>query len=100
MTPEQIKPIMQGEWASIAPELRPSSIKNADGSLKPFYLTRAFKYSTDDTFELAIINSADAYGKVPLVKILIKGHIVWQGDHPIAAGRPNGKFTYGLAYVV
>jgi len=50
MTPEQIKPIIQGEWASIAPEIRPSASKNADGTLKPFYLTRAFKYATDDTF--------------------------------------------------
>lgn len=44
MTPD-IKQFIQGEWASIAPELRPSSIKNADGSLKPFYLTRAFRYA-------------------------------------------------------
>jgi len=76
VTPEQIKQIIQGEWASIAPELRPSAIKNADGSLKPFYLTRAFKYSTDDTFELLVINSADAYGKIPLVRIVIKGHVI------------------------
>jgi hypothetical protein len=100
MTPEQIKQFMQGEWASIAPELRPSSIKNADGSLKPFYLKRAFKYSTDDTFELEVINSADAYGKIPLVRIVIKGHIVWQGEHPIAAGAQKVKFTADMAYEV
>ena len=53
MNAEQIKEYIQGgEWVSIAHELRPSSIKNADGSIKPFYLTRAFKYSADDTFEL------------------------------------------------
>jgi hypothetical protein len=100
MAIEQIKQVMQGEWASIAPELRPSSIKNADGSIKPFYLTRAFKYSADDGFELEIINSADAYGKVPLVKILIKGHIVWQGDHPIAAGAQKVNFIADQAYEV
>lgn len=100
MTPEQIKPIIQGEWTSIAPELRPSSIKNADGSIKPFYLTRAFSYSTDDTFELELINSADPYGKIPLVRILIKGHIVWQGGHPIAAGAHKVKFTADKAYEV
>ena len=100
MTPEQIKQIIQGEWASIAPELRPSAIKNADGSLKPFYLTRAFKYSTDDTFELLVINSADAYGKIPLVRIVIKGHVVWQGDHPIAAGAQKVKFIADTAYEV
>ena len=92
MTLEQIKQFIQGEWVSIAPELRPSSIKNADGSIKPFYLTRRFNTQPDDTFELEIINSADAYGKIPLVRIVIKGHIVWQGDHPIAAGAQKVKF--------
>lgn len=100
MTPEQIKPIIHGEWTSIAPEVRPSSIKNADGSIKPFYLTRTFKYSPDDTFELEIINSADAYGKIPLVRILIKGHIVWQGDHPIAADAQKVKFIADQVYEV
>ena len=100
MTPEQIKPIIHGEWTSIAPEVRPSSIKNADGSIKPFYLTRTFKYSPDDTFELEIINSADAYGKIPLVRILIKGHIVWQGDHPLAADAQKVKFIADQVYEV
>jgi hypothetical protein len=101
MNTEQIKEFIQGgEWVSIAPELRPSSIKNADGSIKPFYLTRAFKYSADDTFELDIINSADAYGKIPLVRIVIKGHIVWQGDHPIAAGAQKVNFIADTAYEV
>jgi hypothetical protein len=100
MTPEQLKQIIQGEWASIAPELRPSSLKNADGSIKPFYLTRAFKYSAGDTFELEVINSADAYGKIPLVRIVIKGHIVWQGDHPIAAGAQKVNFIADKAYEV
>jgi hypothetical protein len=41
MNTEQIQEFMQdGEWVSIAPEIRPSSLKNPDGSLKPFYLTR------------------------------------------------------------
>ena len=101
MNAEQIKEFIQGgEWVSIAPELRPSSIKNADGSIKPFYLTRAFKYSADDTFELEIINSADAYGKIPLVRIVIKGHIVWQGNHPIAAGAQKVNFIVDKAYEV
>jgi hypothetical protein len=100
MTQEQIKQSMQGEWASISPKLRPSSVKNPDGSLKPFYLTRAFKYSTDDTFELEIINSADPYGKIPLVRIKIQGHIFWQGDHPIAAGAQKVKFIADQVYEV
>jgi hypothetical protein len=100
MTVEQLKQFIQGEWTSIAPELRPSSTKNADGSIKPFYLTRAFSYSTDDTFELKVTNFADAYGKIPLVRIVIKGHIVWQGDHPIAAGAQKVKFIADTAYEV
>jgi hypothetical protein len=101
MNADQIKEFIQGgEWVSIAPELRPSSIKNADGSLKPFYLTRSFKYSEGDTFELEIINSADAYGKIPLVRILIRGHIVWQGDHPIAAGAQKVNFIADTTYEV
>jgi hypothetical protein len=101
MNTEQIKEFIQGgEWVSFAPELRPSAIKNADGSLKPFYLTRAFRYAANDAFELDIINSADAYGKIPLVRIEIKGHIAWQGDHPIAAGAQKVKFTADTAYEV
>ena len=101
MNTEQLKALMENsEWVSLAPELRPSTLKNADGSLKPFYLTRAFKYSADDTFELGIINYADAYGKIPLARMLIKGHIVWQGDHPIAAGAQKVNFIADTAYDV
>jgi hypothetical protein len=100
MTPEQIKKSILGDWVSIAPEIRPSIAKNADGSMKPFYLTRAFTYSTGDKFELDVINSADAYGKVPLVKILIKGSMVWQGAHPIAEGAQKVKFVADEAYEV
>ena len=101
MNTAQIKEFMQGgEWVSLTPELRPSTIKNADGSIKPFYLTRAFRYAANDDFELDIINSADAYGKIPLVRIGIKGHIAWQGDHPIAAGAQKVKFTADTAYEV
>ena len=100
MTVEQIKQSILGDWVSIAPEIRPSIAKNADGSMKPFYLARTFKYSAGDKFELAVINAADAYGKVPLVKIVIKGSIVWQGDHPIAEGARKVKFTADGAYEV
>lgn len=100
MTVEQIKQSMKGEWTSIAPELRPSSVKSPDGIIKPFYLTRDFRYSPDDTFELVIVNSADAYGKVPLAKIALKGHIVWQGEHPIAAGAQKVKFSADAGYDV
>ena len=100
MTSEQIKQSMQGEWVSIAPELRPSAVKGPDGSIKPFYLTRDFKYAPDDTFELQIVNSADAYGKIPLVRIVIRGHILWQGDHPIAAAAQKVQFIADTDYEV
>jgi hypothetical protein len=100
MSAEQIKQNILGEWKSIAPEIRPSGTKNPDGSLKPFYLARAFKYNTGDTFELEVINYADPFGKVPLVKMLIKGHTEWQGEHPIAAGAQKVDFTADEAYEV
>ncbi len=100
MTVEETKQTMLGEWVSIAPEVRPSAAKNADGSLKPFYLTRAFKYLPNDKFELQVINYADANGKIPLVKILLKGHIVWEGEHPIAAGAQKVNFIADDTYEV
>ncbi|MVM29957.1 hypothetical protein GO755_07935 [Spirosoma sp. HMF4905] len=100
MTVDQIKQSIQGDWVSIAPEIRPSIGKNADGSMKPFYLTRAFTYLAGDKFELVVVNSADAYGKVPLVRITIKGHIVWQGPHPIATGAQKVDFIADETYEV
>jgi hypothetical protein len=100
MTIEQIKQSMLGQWVSIAPEIRPSIAKNADGSMKPFYLKRDFAYLPGDKFQLDVVNSADPYGKVPLAKISIKGNIVWQGEHPIAQGAQKVKFTADDLYEV
>jgi hypothetical protein len=100
MTVAQTKQSILGNWVSIAPEIRPSIAKNADGSMKPFYLTRNFTYSSGDKFQLDVINSADAFGKVPLVKIGIKGNMVWTGDHPIAAGAQKVNFTADEMYEV
>jgi hypothetical protein len=96
----KIKQAMLGDWASIALEVRPSAGKNADGSLKPFYLKRAFKYLPSDRFELEIVNSADPYGAVPLARIKIAGHMVWQGPHPIASGAQKVDFVADEAYEV
>ena len=95
-----IKQAMLGDWTSIAPEVRPSASKNADGSLKPFYLKRAFKYLPSDRFELEIINSADPNGAVPLVQIKIAGHMLWRGAHPIAPGAQKVDFVADDAYEV
>jgi hypothetical protein len=101
MTTEQTKQFMQGgEWVSIAPEIRPSIAKNPDGSLKPFYLTRKFQYLDGDKFELEVTNYADANGKVPLVKLNLKGNVKWRGDHPIAEGAQKVDFIADEGYEV
>jgi hypothetical protein len=96
----KIKDAMLGDWESIAPEVRPSASKNADGSLKPFYLKRAFQYLPSDRFELEIVNSADPYGAVPLARIKIGGHMLWQGSHPIAPGAQKVDFVADQSYEV
>src|SRR5215475_1569379 len=93
-----VRRAMLGSWESIAPEVRPS--KSPDGSLKPFHLRRAFKYLPSDRFELEIINSADPYGAVPLMRIGIAGHILWRGPHPIAPGAQKVDFVADEAYEV
>jgi hypothetical protein len=101
MNLEQTKQIITGgEWVSIAPEIRPSIARNPDGSLKPFYLSRRFMYKQQDEFQLDIVSSADAYGKVPLMKMSIKGHMKWQGDHPIAEGAQKVDYHADIAYEV
>jgi len=96
----KVKQAMLGNWESIAPEVRPSAAKNPDGSLKPFYLKRAFKYQPSDRFELEIVNSADPYGAVPLARIKIGGHMLWQGPHPIAPGAQKVDFVADESYEV
>ena len=101
MTEEQIKQFIQGgEWVSIAPELRPSISKSATGTIQPFYCSRIFTYSSNDKFECTVINYADANGKIPLMKIVIKGHNIWKGEHPIAKGAYNVDYVADLAYEV
>ncbi|WP_249780243.1 hypothetical protein [Bradyrhizobium sp. dw_411] len=93
-----IKQALLGNWESIAPEIRPS--KNPDGSLKPFYLKRTFRYLPSDRFELDVVNFADPYGAVPLVRIRIGGHMQWQGAHPIAPGAQKVDFLADETYEV
>ena len=100
MNVDQIKQALVGDWVSIAPEVRPSAAKNPDGTLKPFYLKRAFKYVGSDRFELTIVNSADANEAVPLARIDIRGHMVWRGAHPITAGAQKVDFVADEAYEV
>ena len=96
----QIKSALLGDWVSLATEIRPGAAKNADGTLKPLYLKREFKYLNGDRFELTVVNSADPNTAVPLTKIFIKGHMVWQGPHPIAPGAQKVNFVADEAYEV
>eukprot|EP01031_Cornospumella_fuschlensis_P007407 gene7407-9174_t len=98
MTLDDLKTQLVGDWNSLAPELRPSSLKNPDGSLKPFHLKREFRYSAGDRFELTISQYADPFGRVPLARILIRGHMLWRGDHPITAGAQKVDFIADEAY--
>ena len=66
--------------------------------MKPFYVTRTFTYSADGKFSLQMINSADAYGNIPVVKMLLKGHTIWQGEHPIAVGAQKIDYIADEAY--
>ena len=100
MTLDETKRAIAGNWASLAPEVRPSAQRNADGTLKPFYLKREFKALPEDRFELSLVNSADAYGQVPLARILIRGHMLWRGDHSIAPGAQKVDFVADEAYEV
>lgn len=100
MNVEQIKEALVGDWQSIAPEIRPSASKNADGTPKPFYLKREFKYLAGDRFELNIVNSADPNGALPLARLVIRGHMTWRGPHPIAAGAQKVDFVADEGYEV
>lgn len=100
MTTEQIQQAVLGHWASLAVEVRPSAAKNPDGTLKPFYLKREFKALPEGRFELVILNSADAFGKLPLARIAIKGHMHWRGEHAVAAGAQKVDFVADEAYEV
>jgi len=100
MTVDEIRAAIQGgEWVSIAPELRPSQNLVA-GKVQPFFLSRVFRYSPDDKFECTVVNFADPGGKVPLVRIHIKGRIVWQGPHPVASGAQKVDYVADEAYEV
>ena len=100
MNLEQTKQALVGRWVSIAPEIRPSIAKNPDGTLKPFFLQRDFSYAEGDRFELTILNSVDPYGKVPLARMKIAGHMTWREAHPIVNGAFKVDFVADQGYEV
>ena len=97
---EETKAALIGEWTSLATEVRPSALKNPDGTLKPFYLRRDFSYQADNRFELSILNAADANAAVPIARIVIRGHMQWRGPHPVAAGAQKVDFIADEGYEV
>lgn len=100
MTIDQLKDASIGNWESIAVEVRPGNTKNADGTLKPFYLTRNFTFSPGDKFELVIANYSDPFGKMRLAKMFIKGHIQWRGEYPIETRAQKVDFAADEEYTV
>ena len=100
MTTDQLKNTSIGHWESITVEVRPSNTKNADGTLKPFYLRRDFTLLLEDRFELVVINYSDPFGKMPLAKMFIKGHMQWLGEHPVATGAQKVNFAADEDYTV
>jgi len=97
----EIKQAMLGNWESIALEVRPSAAKNPTARSSRFYLRRACQISARPTdFELEIVNSADPYGAVPLARIKIGGHMLWQGSHPVAPGAQKVDFVADESYEV
>jgi len=100
MTLNQIKESSLGHWESIATEVRPGNSKNADGTLKPFYLRRDFTLFHGDKFELVVTNYADPYGKISLAKMAIRGIVEWKGEHPITPGAFKVDFSASEEYTV
>jgi hypothetical protein len=96
LEPNGLKQSLSGTWVSLAPEIRPS--KNPDGSLKPFYLSRRFVYLPENRFQLTVMNYGDPFGRVPIAKIEIEGHMTWRGEHPIAPGAQSVDFVADVAY--
>jgi len=101
MTAEQTKQFIQdGEWESIAVELRPSKDRAGSGNIVPFYIYRTFKFSAGDKFACTVINYADAGGKVPLVKIVIEGRNEWRDANAVAPGAYNVDYVADEAYQI
>jgi len=101
MTPEEIRQVIQGgKWVSITTEVRPSANKSPTGDIQPFYCSRVFTYDPGDRFACTVMSYADPYGKVPLAKIVIKGHVAWRGEHPLAPGAYNLDYIADEAYEV
>jgi hypothetical protein len=98
---QEIKEFIRGgEWVSISTELRPAITKSTAGDINSFYCKRAFRYYAEDKFECTLVNYLDSAGKTPLVKFLIRGHLEWQGEHPVAPGAYQVDYVADETYEV
>ncbi|MBU9360632.1 MULTISPECIES: hypothetical protein [Burkholderia cepacia complex] len=77
-----------------APKRMPTARSNR------FISARDFKALPDNRFELTVVTFADPYGKAPLARMQIKGHMLWRGEHPIAPGAQKVDFIADEAYSV
>ena len=100
MSVEEVKRASVGEWRSIATEARPSAQKGADGSIKPFYLTRRFRCDLTGNFDLVVTSYGDPNGRVAVSRMDIKGHMIWQGPHLVQPGAQKVDFIADVAYTV
>ena len=100
-TVEEIKNFIKGyEWISISTELRQQEDRTGSGKIQPFYVTRSFKFSEGDKFVGTITSYGDAYGKIPLVKFEFRGHVEWQGEHPVAMGAQKIDYVLDEGFIV
>ena len=101
MDVDQIKRDLAGEWNSLATEVRPSAAKNPDGTLKPFYLTRDFRVPRRRPLRARHRQLRRRRRRaVPLARMEIRGHMLWRGPHPVAAGAQKVDFVADEGYDV
>lgn len=89
MNPRTLDDLQQaivGTWESLSVELRPTEDRLGTGHIEPTHLTRRFTYRADGTFTGLITLFADPYGQVSLFEFTFRGHLTWQGPHPVAHG--------------
>jgi hypothetical protein len=92
--------IKDAKWVSLSTELRPSTVKSENGTLKPLYCSREFEFPADDLFTLKFKNYADPFGKVPLVEMAMTGHMIFGPEHPVAKGAYEIDYVADVSFIV
>lgn len=98
---DEIKEFIKGgKWESLTVELRPAEDRTGTGKVISFLITRCFEYFENNKFSGTITSFADNYGKIPLVRFVFKGHVVWQGEHPVAEGAQKIDYILDEGFLV